>query len=259
MSQPLRLPVVALVGRPNVGKSTLFNRYAGYRRALVANQPGLTRDRIAERIEVAGRRIWLVDTAGLDPARGESLDAAVQAQARSAVESADVILFVVDGKQGLVPEDESIAATLRRSGKPLALLVNKIDQPMHHQERVHEFFRLGIERTFAVSGEHGGGAFDALEDVVEALPAEAWEDADAARMAGDEALRVAIVGRPNVGKSSIANRLVGEETVSVRPPHRRETPSTSRSPATVATTCSSTRPACARSADDRDPGSTAVR
>ena len=98
MSESKRLPVVALVGRPNVGKSTLFNRYAGSRRALVADQPGLTRDRIAERIEVEGRMIWLVDTAGLDPVRGEGLEAAVQAQARSAVENADVILFVVDGK-----------------------------------------------------------------------------------------------------------------------------------------------------------------
>ena len=151
MNRSRALPVVALVGRPNVGKSTLFNRYAGYRRAIVADEPGLTRDRIAERIEVAGRWIWLVDTAGLDVARGEGLEAAVQAQARSAVENADVILFVVDGKDGLVAEDEAIAMTLRRSGKPLALLVNKIDRPSQHRERVHEFFALGIPQTYAVS------------------------------------------------------------------------------------------------------------
>ena len=214
MNRSRALPVVALVGRPNVGKSTLFNRYAGYRRAIVADEPGLTRDRIAERIEVAGRWIWLVDTAGLDVARGEGLEAAVQAQARSAVENADVILFVVDGKAGLVAEDEAIAMTLRRSGKPLALLVNKIDRPSQHRERVHEFFALGIPQTYAVSAEHGGGAFDALEEVLGTLPAEA-DGADAEAGADDAPLRITIVGRPNVGKSSIANRLAGEDRVVV--------------------------------------------
>jgi len=212
--------MVALVGRPNVGKSTLFNRYAGYRRALVADQPGLTRDRIAEKVEIDGRWIWLVDTAGLDAPKGEEeLDAAIQSQARSAVEAADVILFVVDGKLGLVPEDETIAATLRRSGKPLGLLVNKIDQPMHHQDRVNEFFALGIDDTYAVSAEHGGGAFDAIERILEKLPPEAEDEDDAE----DEATRIAIVGRPNVGKSSIANQLAGEERVVVS-----NTPGTTR-------------------------------
>ena len=220
MQDSTRLPMVALVGRPNVGKSTLFNRYAGYRRALVADQPGLTRDRIAEKVEIDGRWIWLVDTAGLDAPKGEEeLDAAIQSQARSAVEAADVILFVVDGKLGLVPEDETIAATLRRSGKPLGLLVNKIDQPMHHQDRVNEFFALGIDDTYAVSAEHGGGAFDALERILEKLPPEAEDEDDAE----DEATRIAIVGRPNVGKSSIANQLAGEERVVVS-----NTPGTTR-------------------------------
>ena len=206
--------MIALVGRPNVGKSTLFNRYSGYRRALVADQPGLTRDRIAERIEIEGREIWLVDTAGLDAGRGQDdLDSAVQAQARSAVEAADAILFVVDGQLGLVPEDEAIAQTLRRSGKPLGLLVNKIDQPMHHRDRLHDFYRLGIEQTFAVSAEHGGGVFDALERVLEEVP-EPEEDADFEAQA-EAPIRIAIVGRPNVGKSSTANRLAGEERVVV--------------------------------------------
>jgi GTP-binding protein len=218
MNDSVRLPVVALVGRPNVGKSTLFNRFAGYRRALVADQPGLTRDRLAERVDLGSRTIWLVDTAGLDPVvAGESLDAAVQAQARSAVESADIILLIVDGKLGLVPEDEAIATTLRRSGKTIGLLVNKIDQPMHHQDRLNDFYRMGIEHTYAVSAEHGGGAFDALESVLEAYdertPAEVEEAA--ASLKDDSRIRIAIVGRPNVGKSSIANRLAGQERVVV--------------------------------------------
>jgi GTP-binding protein len=218
MSISKRLPMVALVGRPNVGKSTLFNRYAGYRRALVADQPGLTRDRIAEKIDVEGRAIWLVDTAGLDASsHGENLETAVQAQAQSAVDSADVILFIVDGKLGLVPEDEAIAATLRRSGKAIGLLVNKIDQPKHHQDRLNDFYRLGIKHTFAVSGEHGVGAFAALESVLESLPSDfAPDDSDSPEDTSESRpTRIAIVGRPNVGKSSIANRLAGENRVVV--------------------------------------------
>lgn len=210
--------MVALVGRPNVGKSTLFNRYAGYRRALVADQPGLTRDRIAERVEIDGRMVWIVDTAGLDPVRGEGLEAAVQQQARSAVDNADVILFVVDGKLGLVPEDEAIAATLRRSGKLIGLLVNKIDQPTHHQDRINDFYRLGIEETHAVSAEHGGGVFNALERILAKLPV-----GGIIPKSTNGGTRIAIVGRPNVGKSSIANRLAREDRVVVS-----DTPGTTR-------------------------------
>lgn len=218
MSISKRLPMVALVGRPNVGKSTLFNRYAGYRRSLVADQPGLTRDRIAEKIDVEGRTIWLVDTAGLDASgHGEDLETAVQAQAQSAVDSADVILFIVDGQLGLVPEDEAIAATLRRSGKAIGLLVNKIDQPKHHQDRLNDFYRLGIKYTFAVSGEHGVGAFAALESVLDSLPSDfAPDDSDSLEDTSESRpTRIAIVGRPNVGKSSIANRLAGENRMVV--------------------------------------------
>lgn len=207
--------MVALVGRPNVGKSTLFNRYAGYRRALVADQPGLTRDRIAERIEIGSREIWLVDTAGFDAVRaGEGLESAVQAQARSAVDAADAILFVVDGQIGLVPEDEAISQTLRRAGKPLGLLVNKIDQPNRHRERINDFYRLGIPQTFAVSAEHGGGVFDALETILEEIP-QPNEHEDDVFPDSDAPIRIAIVGRPNVGKSSTANQLAGEERVVV--------------------------------------------
>jgi GTP-binding protein len=211
MDGPARIPIVAIVGRPNVGKSTLFNRYAGHRRALVADSPGLTRDRIIEAIEVEGRRILLVDTAGLEPDSGSGLASAVQAQAESAIHDADAILFVVDGKAGLLPEDEAIAQTLRRTRKPIALAVNKIDRPTHHADRMLDFFRLGFERIHAVSGEHGSGAFDALEDLVAALPpADTPVEEEA-----DDTLRIAIVGRPNVGKSSLMNRLLGQERVVV--------------------------------------------
>jgi len=211
MDGPARTPIVAIVGRPNVGKSTLFNRFAGHRRALVADSPGLTRDRIVEEVDVAARRILLVDTAGLDPDAEAGLARAVQAQAESAIRDADAVLFVVDGQAGLLPEDEAIARTLRRTRKPLGLAVNKIDHPARHADRLLEFHRLGFERVHAVSAEHGSGAFDALEDLVEALPPEESVPAPA----DDDALRIAIVGRPNVGKSSLLNRLLGEERVVV--------------------------------------------
>ncbi len=177
MSAP---PLVALVGRPNVGKSTLFNRYAGGRRALVENAPGVTRDRIVQEVEAAGRRILLVDTAGFCSDAGASgMDAAVQEQVRAALAGADAILFVVDGQSGLLPEEIDLSRRLRRSGKPTAVAVNKIDVPAH-QERLLEFHALGIDMLFAVSAEHGGGAWDALEALVAMLPdAGDAEDADA--------------------------------------------------------------------------------
>jgi GTP-binding protein len=208
MQPSSQLSIVTIVGRPNVGKSTLFNRYAGHRRALVDDQPGITRDRIAEEVEVGARRILLVDTAGLDPEADAGLPGAVQAHARSAIEEADAILFLVDGKTGLLPDDEALARVLHRASKPILLGVNKIDRPQH-EERVVEFHALGFDRTRAISAEHGRGAWDALEELTAELP-----DADAAATA-EEGIRIALVGRPNVGKSSLVNRLVGAERVVV--------------------------------------------
>jgi GTP-binding protein len=208
MQPSSQLPIVAIVGRPNVGKSTLFNRYAGRRRALVEATPGITRDRIAEEVEVGERRILLVDTAGLEPGAGAGLPGAVQALARSAVEDADAILFVVDGKAGLLPEDAVLARIFHRASKPILLGVNKIDQPQH-EARMAEFHALGFDRTRAISAEHGRGAWDALEELTGEL---AEVGAETAAEAG---LRIALVGRPNVGKSSLVNRLVGEERVVV--------------------------------------------
>lgn len=201
--------IIAIVGRPNVGKSTLFNRYAGHRRALVADTAGLTRDRIAEQVEVNGRRVWVVDTAGLDRAADDELGNAVQGQARSAVQEADAILFVVDGKNGLLPEDEEIARTLRRSDKPLALAINKIDVPAH-ADRIHEFHALGLGDLHAMSAEHGTGTWDVLEELVAELPAVGEGEA-----VEEDGIRIALAGRPNVGKSSLVNRLAGQERVTV--------------------------------------------
>ncbi|MGH7288595.1 MAG: ribosome biogenesis GTPase Der [Myxococcota bacterium] len=207
------LPIVAIVGRPNVGKSTLFNRYAGYRRALVDDTPGLTRDRIAEAVEVGGRRVLLVDTAGLDPEPESAVDAAVQGQAQAAVELADAILLVVDGRAGLLPQERELARWLLRAAKPIAVAVNKIDTPQLGS-LVAEFHALGLACVRGVSAEHGAGAWDLLEELVAALPAET-APASPEGGEGDAPIRVALVGRPNVGKSSLLNRLAGEERVVV--------------------------------------------
>lgn len=206
---PSDVPIIAIVGRPNVGKSTLFNRYAGRRRALVEDTPGVTRDRIVESVEVAGRTVLVADTAGLDPDAEAGLPAAVQAQARMAVAEADAILLVVDGRDGLLPEDERIAAELRRTHKPVGVAVNKLDHPKH-AERLLEFHALGIEPMEGVSASHGIHVFEILEALVTQLPAPVEPQPE-----DPDAIRIAVVGRPNVGKSSLVNRLAGSERVVV--------------------------------------------
>ncbi|MDH3687135.1 MAG: ribosome biogenesis GTPase Der [Myxococcales bacterium] len=212
-----QLPIVAIVGRPNVGKSTLFNRYAGRRRAIVENVPGMTRDRLVEEAEVGDRRVLIVDTAGLDAEPESAVDAAVQGQARAALEQADALLFVVDGQAGLLPQDEELARLLRRTRKPLALAVNKIDVPAH-AVRTAEFHALGFDHLAGVSAEHGTGAWDLLEALVAELPEMPEPEPEP-----EGTIRVALVGRPNAGKSSLLNQLVGEERVVVS-----EVPGTTR-------------------------------
>jgi GTP-binding protein len=199
MQPSSQLPIVAIVGRPNVGKSTLFNRYAGHRRAVVQDEPGITRDRIAEEIDVEGRRVLLVDTAGLEPGPKAGLPETVQALAQSAIADADAIVFLVDGQTGPLPEDEALARVLHRTAKPILLCVNKIDHPSH-EDRVAEFHALGFELTQGVSAEHGRGAWDALEKLVATLP----QVADERSEAEEAGVRVAMVGRPNVGKLSVS-------------------------------------------------------
>jgi GTP-binding protein len=240
-----KLPIVAIVGRPNVGKSTLFNRYAGYRRALVEDTPGVTRDRIAEVVEVAGRHVLLVDTAGLDPDPDSPIEGAVQGQARAAVAGADAILFVVDGRAGMLPQEQELARELLRADRPVAVAVNKVDGPKQ-QPAVGEFHALGLPLVRGISAEHGPGAWDLLEELVAALPAEPEAEADTP---ATPTIRVALVGRPNVGKSSLLNRLAGEERVVVS-----DVPGTTRDAIDVTLTAGGQRYVFVDTAGLRRPG-----
>lgn len=201
------LPVVAIIGRPNVGKSMLFNRLTRTRTAVVDDEPGVTRDRNYLATEWNGRRFVLVDTGGFIPREEEGIAALVRLQAESAMREADAIVFVVDRSTGPVGLDGDIAALLRRSSKPVLLTVNKADAPEHELD-VHEFHSLGLGDPLPVSALHGHGTGDLMDRIVAAIPAvDAGEE--------EPGIRVAVVGRPNVGKSSLVNKLVGEDVVIV--------------------------------------------
>ena len=208
-------PVVAIVGRPNVGKSTLFNRLIGERRAIVEDIPGTTRDRIYGTAEWNAREFSLVDTGGLDDDRAE-IPRAVQRQAEAAMQEADLIVFLVDAKTGIVPVDHDVADRLRRSGKPVILTANKADS-WRGEAQAAEFYELGLGEVHPVSALAGHGTGDLLDAVVAALPPERTAEQEA------EEPRIAIVGRPNVGKSSFLNTIAGEERAVVS-----ETPGTTR-------------------------------
>jgi len=196
-------PTVAIVGRPNVGKSTLFNRILGGRPAIVSERPGTTRDRHFGDAEWQGRRFWLVDTGGLIPGSHDSLDRAIEKQVEFALAESDVIIFVVDGREGLQPLDQAIAERLRRAARPVLLAVNKLDNLEHSTEQF-QFYALGFGDPIGVSAGVGKGSGDLLDVVVSRLPPfDPEESADV--------INVAVVGRPNVGKSSLVNRLLGEE------------------------------------------------
>ncbi len=207
MIAPL-LGTVAVVGFPNVGKSTLVNRLSATREAVVFETPGVTRDRKEVVCEWAGKRFVLVDTGGVDVADPSPITREVAEQARRAVEEADLVVFVTDARAGVTPGDEEIAGILRRSHKPVLLAANKIDDPSRDTDAL-EFHRLGLGDPLPVSALHGHSTGDLLDRIVELLPGEGREEV------GEEAIRVAILGRPNVGKSSLLNALVGQERVIV--------------------------------------------
>lgn len=226
------IATVVIVGRPNVGKSTLFNRLLGRRKALVHDMPGVTRDRNLALVRHEGRAFQLVDTGGLLGATQDPLITLVEDQVAIAIEGGDKVLFVVDGKEGLIPLERDLAARLRRLGKPVALVVNKVDVE-GHEARAAEFHALGLSPVFAVSAEHGGGMDPLWDFVLEGMvPEEGDEeeipDARSSQGAPTGPIKVAIVGRPNVGKSSLLNRLLGEERALVS-----EIPGTTRDPVDV--------------------------
>ncbi len=202
------LPVVAVVGRPNVGKSTFFNRILGRRQAIVEDVPGVTRDRNFAQAEWAGHHFFIVDTGGLETDTDEPMAAAVRRQVMAAIEEADVLVFVVDGKTGPHPVDERIAEILRRSNRPVVLVVNKMDKlpaDLGH----HDFWVLGLGEPHPVSALSGRGSGDVLDAIVSRLPE------TPAELVEDDTLHVAVIGKPNVGKSSFVNRLLGEERMVV--------------------------------------------
>jgi GTP-binding protein len=236
-------PAVVLVGRPNVGKSTLFNRITGSRRSIVAPVAGTTRDMLSAPAEWAGRHFTLIDTGGLFGATTDPLHELVVRQGLKALDSADVVVFVVDGREGLVPGDEQIASRLRVLGKPVVAAVNKTDD-RRARNRMMEFFSLGFEPVIEIAAEHGDGVAEVLDAAVALLPARG-ETVD--REESETA--VAIVGRPNVGKSSLVNRLLREERVMVS-----EMPGTTRDTVDVMLTWHKRRFRILDTAGMRKPG-----
>jgi GTP-binding protein len=200
---------VAIIGRPNVGKSTLFNRILGGRKAIVSDEPGTTRDRHFGDAEWAGHEFWLVDTGGLVPGSGDSMDRAIRQQVDIAVEQADVIVLAVDGIEGLSPVDTEVAAKLRKAHRPVLLVVNKVDTLPDTTAHL-PFYELGLGEPYPVSAQTGKGSGDLLDRIVELFP-------DKTALEEEEGITVAVVGRPNAGKSSLVNKLLGEERHVVAP------------------------------------------
>ena len=201
-------PIVAIVGRPNVGKSTLFNKLAGKRISIVQDTPGVTRDRVYAEAEWLNHTFTMIDTGGIEPENQDIIVKQMRRQANIAIETADVIMFVVDGKEGMTAADNEVATMLRKSKKPVVLVVNKIDN-LKDEENAWEFYNLGIGDPVAVSAGQGKGLGDMLDMVVEHF------DSIAAKEEEEDDIKIAMIGKPNVGKSSLINRLLGEDRLIV--------------------------------------------
>ena len=202
-------PIVAVVGRPNVGKSTLFNKLCGQRLAIVEDTPGITRDRIFANCEWNGHDFLLVDTGGIEPKATEGILAHMREQAQIAIDTADCIIMVVDVRDGLTAADEDVAHMLRRSHKPIILAVNKCDKVGDAPMEMYEFYNLGFDEVMPISSVHGHGTGDLLDACLQYFPPEDEEEEDS------DVIQVAIIGKPNVGKSSLTNRILGQQRVIV--------------------------------------------
>ncbi|WP_130869491.1 ribosome biogenesis GTPase Der [Intestinimonas massiliensis (ex Afouda et al. 2020)] len=202
-------PLIAIVGRPNVGKSMLFNKLVGQRLSIVQDTPGVTRDRLYAEAEWLGRKFDLVDTGGIEPGTDSEILAFMRQQAEIAIQNATVIIFLCDIKTGLTASDQEVANMLLRSGKPVVLAVNKMDQVGTTNPDIYEFYNLGLGDPIAVSAVHGHGTGDLLDECFKYFPPEDQEEED------DDVIKVAIIGKPNVGKSSLVNRILGEQRVIV--------------------------------------------
>ena len=198
-------PVVAVVGRPNVGKSTLFNKLIGQRLSIVEDTPGVTRDRIFAQCEWSGRKFMLADTGGIEPKTDDVILAQMREQAQLAIDQADVIILVTDLRAGVTANDQSVANMLQKSGKPVVLCVNKCDTPGAPPAEFYEFYNLGLGDPIAVSSVHGMGTGDLLDAVLEHLPDDEEEEQE------QDTIKVAVIGKPNAGKSSLVNCIAGEE------------------------------------------------
>lgn len=205
-------PIIAIVGRPNVGKSTLFNKLIGERRSIVEDTPGVTRDRIYGECEWSGRRMTVIDTGGIEPKTDDNILKSMRLQAEIAIESADVIVFMTDVKAGLVADDRDIAVMLKKSGKPVILCVNKCDRVGQPPYEYYEFFELGYEEDpIVLSSLHGTGTGDLLDAVIKNLPSETEEEEE------NDRIKIAVIGKPNAGKSSLINRILGSDRMIVSP------------------------------------------
>ena len=202
-------PIIAIVGRPNVGKSMLFNKIIGRRLSIVEDTPGVTRDRIYAPGEWCGREFMLVDTGGIEPKADDVMLSKMRMQAQIAIDNADVIIFVTDIKTGLTASDQEVAGMLQRSRKPIVLAVNKVDSVGAVDPDFYEFYNLGLGDPIAVSAVHGHGTGDLLDACVQYFPPEDEEEEE------DDAIKVAVIGKPNAGKSSLVNKILGEERVIV--------------------------------------------